>query len=290
MIHRRWTMVGMVLHPAVLTAQQPAMPPANDAVVMSFKFFAAHYGGWLVAAFDSIPEHDYQYRPMRVQRSIGNIAQHLEHANYGLCGRLGGPGPARAATKELPDTANSTWSKDTLVARLRASLAYCDAALSRLNDAQLEHPMAYGPPGSNLTALPSRVLVGFVTDLAEHYSQLASYMRQLGLVPPSALPPKKRVAIVLPADRLARFVGTYDLPPSAFQGAPGLLLVTRMSNGGLYVKPTGAPEVRLWPESATGFFVKEVDAQVTFARDASGTVTGLVLHQNGEDRVARKVK
>ena len=29
-----------------------------------------------------------------------------------------------------------------------------------------------------------------ITDLAEHYAQVASYMRQLGMVPPSALPPR----------------------------------------------------------------------------------------------------
>jgi uncharacterized damage-inducible protein DinB len=283
-------MVGMMLVPALLTAQQPAMPPADNSTVMSFKFFAAHYGGWLVAAFDSIPERDYGYRPTRAQRSVGNIVQHLDNVNYGLCERLGTPRPAWTVTKELPDTANATWPKDTLVARLRTSLAFCDAVLSRLNDAQLEHEVAYGPAGAGLTAMPSRVLVGFVTDLAEHYSQIASYMRQLGLVPPSALPPKQRVEIDLPTDRLSPYVGTYDLSPSAFQGAPALLLVTRISDGALYLKPTGRPEVRLWPESATDFFVKEVDAQVTFTRDASRRVIGLVLHQNGEDRVARKVK
>lgn len=32
---------------------------------------------------------------------------------------------------------------------------------------------------------------------------------------------------------------------------------------------------------------KEVDAQVTFTRDASGAATGLVLHQDGRDRPAK---
>jgi hypothetical protein len=59
-----------------------------------------------------------------------------------------------------------------------------------------------------------------VTDLAEHYSQLASYMRLIGLTPPSALPPKPRKAIDLPTSVLLKDVGSYDLPPSAFQGSP----------------------------------------------------------------------
>jgi hypothetical protein len=56
---------------------------------MSFKFFAAHYGGWLLTAFDSIPATKYTYRPTPAQQSAGYIAQYLEDANYGLCNRLG---------------------------------------------------------------------------------------------------------------------------------------------------------------------------------------------------------
>jgi len=32
-----------------------------------------------------------------------------------------------------------------------------------------------------------------------------------------------------------------------------------------------------------------VDAQIKFTRDANGTVTGLVLHQYGRDRPARRL-
>lgn len=56
MTRRRWTMVGVVLvsvFPALVSAQQTATPPESITVVMSFRFFAAYYGGMLVAAFDS---------------------------------------------------------------------------------------------------------------------------------------------------------------------------------------------------------------------------------------------
>ena len=39
----------------------------------------------------------------------------------------------------------------------------------------------------------------------------------------------------------------------------------------------------LWAESESRFFLKEVDAQLTFERDAAGSVTGVVLHQNGQN-------
>jgi hypothetical protein len=41
--------------------------------------------------------------------------------------------------------------------------------------------------------------------------------------------------------------------------------------------------LRLWAESETSFFLKEVDAQVEFIRDAQGNTTSLVLHQNGQN-------
>jgi uncharacterized damage-inducible protein DinB len=277
--------------PSALRGQQPGNVPAvarND-VVMSFKFFAVQYGGMLVAAFDSIPAAKYSYRPTPKQQSIGFIAQHLEAANYGLCERLGAARRASSSKDAAPDTVKAAWPKDTLVARLRSSLAFCDSAVSRLSDAQLTQPIPYGPPGSDLKAVPSRTLLGFVTDLAEHYSQLASYMRLIGLTPPSALPPKQRKAIDVPVAVLSRYVGAYDLPPSAFQGSPGVRLDVTLKDGALYIKPTGQPIARLWPETAHDFFIKEVDVQVTFSEDGNGTVTGLVVHQNGENRVARKI-
>jgi hypothetical protein len=62
-------------------------------------------------------------------------------------------------------------------------------------------------------------------------------------------------------------------------------------DGALYAKSSnGGDAVRLWPESKTDFFIKEADAQVSFGRDATGTVTGLVLHQFGRDRPAKKIR
>jgi hypothetical protein len=63
------------------------------------------------------------------QQSIGFIAQHLEAANYGLCERLGSPRRNRSSKDAVPDTVKAAWPKDTLVTRLRASLAFCDSAV-----------------------------------------------------------------------------------------------------------------------------------------------------------------
>src|SRR5207248_4788738 len=105
------------------------------------------------------------------------------------------------------------------------------------------------------------------TDLAEHYSQISSYMRLLGMVPPSALPQRARVAIELPASALSPYIGVYEL-------ASGLELDVTLQSGALHIRSSiGGAAVQLWPESNSDFFAKGVDAQVTFVRDASGAVS-----------------
>ena len=98
---------------------------------------------------------------------------------------------------------------------------------------------------------------------------------------PKPAPPKARTAIALSADVLARYVGVYALQP-------GLALDITLSGDTLSIQPTGQAKLRLWPETETDFFLKEVDLQITFVRDAQGSVTELILHQGGQDARAKK--
>lgn len=147
-----------------------------------------YYGNWLVAAFDSIPESRYGFKPTPVQQSVGYIAQHLEDANYRLCGIIGNAPRSVTAKDSLADTIKARWPKDTLTARLLGSLRYCADAFARLTDARMAESVTVGPPGDTRTFPRARYVFLFLTDLAEHYAQIASYMRQMGMVPPSALP------------------------------------------------------------------------------------------------------
>jgi hypothetical protein len=47
--------------------------------------------------------------------------------------------------------------------------------------------------------------------------------------------------------------------------------------------------VPVYPEGAGKFFVKVVDAQLTFDSDAQGNVTQLILHQGGRDMPAKRI-
>jgi hypothetical protein len=100
---------------------------------------------------------------------------------------------------------------------------------------------------------------------------------------PRPAPPKQRTAIEVSSEVLARYVGTYQL-------APNFLLEVTVRDGALWVHPTNQQVFRLWPESETSFFLKEVDAQLSFVRDAQGSVTAAVLHQNGQDSTAPRVR
>jgi hypothetical protein len=176
--------LAALLLPMALAAQQPAANP----ITQSFKASGTRYAGWLTAAFDSIPASKYGYKPTPAQQSVGYVAQHLENANYQLCSRFGGPAYVMTARDSLADTVKAQWPKDTLTARLKASFAYCDAAMAGVNDAKLAEEVPVGPAGSGRTAPRARFVLGYVTDLVDHWSQIANYMRLNGMVPPSAAP------------------------------------------------------------------------------------------------------
>ena len=179
-----------VLLPSVLGAQQSAAVPARaraNPITESFKGFG-YFGNWLLAAFDSIPASRYDFKPTPAQQSVGYIAQHLEDANYQLCARFGGMTRPMTAQDSLADTVKARWPKHALVARLEASLTFCRDAIERVNDANLADEYAVGPAGSGRTSTRARDLILFLTDLADHYSQIANYMRLMGMIPPSALP------------------------------------------------------------------------------------------------------
>ena len=273
MLRRAQIAIGLLLplsFAAPLAAQSPSSHASDSGVMFSFQNFADIFGGRLIAAFDSIPAAKYDYRPTPPQQTVGYIAQHLEDANYDLCESFGDLKHRTTAKDSLADTVKARWPKDTLVARLKASLGFCDSVLDRV-------PSLDTPRRASL-------LLAFETDLAEHYSQISSYMRLLGMVPPSALPPTRHSAINLPASALSPYAGVYRL-------APGVQFEVTMGEGGLLIKSNiGGQAVRLLPETKNDFFVNEVDAQLTFTHDASGAVTGLVRHQFGRDRFAPKVR
>lgn len=92
----------------------------------------------------------------------------------------------------------------------------------------------------------------------------------------------ERAAIDLPAERLAEYVGTYAVSET-------FKLALRVEDGSLVAQATGQDAFPLFAEGEDRFFLKVVDAQLVFNRDASGAIDSLTLHQNGnETRAARE--
>ncbi len=82
-----------------------------------------------------------------------------------------------------------------------------------------------------------------------------------------------------PAVRPEEYVGRYPL-------APTFVMSVTTDGGKLFVQATGQPQFLLLPAAADRFRVKDVDAEISFERDAAGKVAALVLHQNGVDQRA----
>jgi CubicO group peptidase (beta-lactamase class C family) len=92
-----------------------------------------------------------------------------------------------------------------------------------------------------------------------------------------------RKEVVLPGAALDEFVGEYRMSPT--------FAITVIREGTvLYMQATGQGRLRALPESDLKFFLREVDAQISFVRDASGKVNELVLHQGGADQRASRVR
>jgi D-alanyl-D-alanine-carboxypeptidase/D-alanyl-D-alanine-endopeptidase len=99
----------------------------------------------------------------------------------------------------------------------------------------------------------------------------------------SLAPPKARVAIAVKPEILETYAGEYQLTPE-------FSIKVTSEEGRLYVQATGQPRFEIFAEKENEFFLKVVDAQVSFVKDETGKVTHMVLHQGGADQKAMKVK
>jgi CubicO group peptidase (beta-lactamase class C family) len=93
--------------------------------------------------------------------------------------------------------------------------------------------------------------------------------------------PKQRTEVTLDPNVLAEYAGDYALTP-AFS------IHISAEGPRLYGQATGQGRIELFAEKKDEFFIKVVDAQVSFVRDQAGQVTHLVLHQNGLDQKGMK--
>lgn len=88
---------------------------------------------------------------------------------------------------------------------------------------------------------------------------------------------KMRVKVSLDPSVLAKYVGTYDLTPTNY-------LIFTVDGNQLFGAMNQQGKTPVFPESETRFFLRSADVEIDFVKDGQGQVTGLVVHQKGEDQ------
>jgi uncharacterized damage-inducible protein DinB len=172
--------------PVGLPAQQPQ---GSNPITASFRTRTMALQRNLAQAFDSIPESKFGYQPTPAQQTIGYIAQHLATDNYFFCNNFGELKASLAAEDTTTaDSIKAKWPKRTLVTKLKASFKFCEDAFAQLDDASLAEQITMTFGGQSRSTSRTNMVLGHALDMADHYSQLANYMRLNGILPPTALP------------------------------------------------------------------------------------------------------
>jgi uncharacterized protein (TIGR03435 family) len=95
-------------------------------------------------------------------------------------------------------------------------------------------------------------------------------------------PPKEHKEITVNPKLFDGYIGKYQLAPDF------ILTITRHGDH-LFGQATGQGMLELFPEGERDFFLKVVDAQITFVTDTSGRASELILHQGG-DQPAKRIE
>ena len=104
-------------------------------------------------------------------------------------------------------------------------------------------------------------------------------LKELG----EAVESPKEVATAVDTATLASYVGNYQL-------APAFSIVITRDNDKLYGQATGQGRFELFAESKTKFYLKVVDAQVSFVPNDNGDIEQLILHQNGQNMPGKLIR
>ena len=126
---------------------------------------------------NEMPADKYGFKPTPAQMSFGDVIVHLSEGNDYLCSTVAGTTAAKRSEVKVDA------GKEKLVARLRETFQSCDSALAKLDDSGLSRMV---PWFGNRQVTRAQAVLATAQDWADHYSQLAIYLRLNGLLPPTA--------------------------------------------------------------------------------------------------------
>jgi uncharacterized damage-inducible protein DinB len=162
-----------------LVAQQRGIPTTNAGSVGGMLRFTQDQ---FFAVAQAMPEAKYSFIPRGGNfdgaRSFAEQVKHVACADYAFFNEIEGKTPPEDCAKGGPSTAKS---KAELLKYLREAFDYGNGVLSAVNGenalARAEGP--YMAPNTRLG-----LTVAAVWHIADHYGQLALYLRMNGIVPP----------------------------------------------------------------------------------------------------------
>jgi uncharacterized damage-inducible protein DinB len=156
----------------------PVAPPTPSALAADREIWTMVIGYVTVAA-EQVPDSSYSYRPVPAVRTFGQLIAHIAGSQDMFCAlALGDKANASDAIEK------TTTGKTALVAALKASTERCQKAYAMTDaDAMKRSVKVFAGDRSALWAL----LYSTAHDW-EHYGNIVTYMRLLGMVPPSSQP------------------------------------------------------------------------------------------------------
>ena len=134
--------------------------PADDVAGELRKGFG-EVSGWVSKAADLVPAEKYGYQPVKTVRSFGQLIGHIADTYNYYCARAAGKNVEWSDPAEKGKT-----DKATVVPKLKQALDGCTAA--------------YAAPAQIGAAL------GNLAHTSLHYGNIITYLRMMGMVPPSS--------------------------------------------------------------------------------------------------------
>jgi CubicO group peptidase (beta-lactamase class C family) len=204
-------------------------------------------------------------------------------------------------------------SANDMLTFLAANLGYLKSPLAPAMAAMLASRRKTGSPGTGEIGLGWLIVKPSSYEIVWHNGGTGGYRSFLGFVPstrvgvvvlsntftatgvddigmhlldshaPLMPPPKQHKEIAVDPKLFDAYVGRYQL-------APNFILTVTREDDKLFVQATGQPKFQIFPESALEFFLKVVDAQITFETDSTGRAVSLVLHQNGRNAPGKRIQ
>jgi len=182
--------------------QQPSAAEIakKEAVASAFTRGFGYQEYQVRSAAEAMPEDKYGYRPAEGKfknekpefgpaevRAFAEQVKHVACANFAFAAELDGTKPPEACDKGGPSPAKT---KKELLIYLRDSFAAVNKSLAAVNEKNMFDPIE-GPYAAPATRLGLATTI--IWHAADHYGQMALYLRLNGIVPPSSRPNPPKV-------------------------------------------------------------------------------------------------